>query len=88
MLMKFLTIKIKNIMTAITINIPDSLNIKVFNFSIYVASKMYEDGILSAGHAASVAGLSKRAFIEILGHYGVSVFSTSVKDLENDIVNA
>ena len=75
-------------MQVITLNIPDSLDMKVFNFSIYVASKMYEDGILSAGHAASVAGLSKRAFIEIMGQYGVSAFSTLLEDLENDIVNA
>jgi len=75
-------------MQAVTLNIPNSLDMKVFNFSIYVASKMYEDGILSAGHAASVAGLSKRAFIEVMGHYGVSAFSTSLQDLENDIANA
>ena len=75
-------------MTTVTLNIPDSLNMKMFNFSIYVASKMYEDGILSAGHAASIAGLSKRAFIEIMGHYGVSAFSTSFEDLKNDVNNA
>lgn len=69
-------------------NIPDSLDLKVFDFSIYVASKMYEDGILSSGQAAAVAGLSKRAFIEIMGHYGVSVFSISLEDLRNDIANA
>jgi predicted HTH domain antitoxin len=75
-------------MTTVTLNIPGVLDMKTFNLSIYVASKMYEDGILSAGHAASVAGLSKRAFIEIMGHYGVSAFSTSIEDLENDMANA
>ena len=39
-----------------------------------LAAKLYERGILSAGQAAEVAGLSKRAFIELLGKYGVSVF--------------
>ena len=48
---------------------------------IVVASKLYEDGKLSARQAASIAGLSKRAFIELLGRYNVSVFSTSLVDL-------
>jgi hypothetical protein len=46
------------------------------------------EGTLSSGQAAELAGLSKRSFIEMLGKYGVSVFSTSVEDLESDIANA
>jgi predicted HTH domain antitoxin len=53
-----------------------------------IASKLYEDAILSVGQAAEMVGLSKRAFIEMLGKYGVSVFSTSVSDLHIDISNA
>lgn len=49
---------------------------------------MYEDGLLSAGQAAALAGVSKRTFIELMGKYGVSVFSTSVDDLLNDVNNA
>jgi predicted HTH domain antitoxin len=53
-----------------------------------VAAKLYEDAILSSGQAAQIVGLSKRAFIEMLGKYGVSVFSTSISDLHSDIANA
>ncbi len=53
-----------------------------------LASRLYESGKLSAGQAAEVAGLSKRTFIELLGRYGVSVFSQSAEDLQNDIENA
>ena len=53
-----------------------------------VAAKLYEDAILSSGQAAQIVGLSKRAFIEMLGKYGVSVFSTSVSDLHSDMANA
>jgi predicted HTH domain antitoxin len=49
---------------------------------------LYEDGKLSSGQAAEIAGLSKRTFIELLGRYGVSVFSNSIEDLNNDIANA
>ena len=53
-----------------------------------VASKLYEDGRLSSGQAAEMVGLSKRAFIELLGQYGVSVLSQSIPDLHSDIANA
>jgi predicted HTH domain antitoxin len=76
------------IMRTVQLNIPDSLDLKDYDFSMIVASKLYEDAKLSAGQAAEMAGLSKRAFIEILGKYGVSVFSTSISDLHSDIANA
>lgn len=61
---------------------------KTFDFSVYVAAKLYEDGLVSAGQASEMAGLSKRTFVEILGKYGVSLFSQSVDDLNKDIANA
>ena len=72
----------------VVLNIPESLNSKTFDVSIYLAAKMYEDKLLSSGQAAEMVGLSKRAFIEILGKYGVSLFSQSTDDLKNDIENA
>jgi len=72
----------------VTLTIPEDASLKPAELPIYLAAKMYEDGILSAGQAAEMAGLSKPAFIEIMGKYGVSVFSTSVDDLLNDIKNA
>lgn len=75
-------------MNETTLQIPSSINTKQFNVSVYLATKLYEDGLLSAGQAAEMVKLSKRTFIEILGLYGVSIFSTSVDDLKNDIANA
>lgn len=75
-------------MRTIKLNIPDDIEMKDFDFSMIIASKLYEDGKLSAGQAAKIAGLSKRTFIELLGKYGVSVFSNSLSDLESDIANA
>lgn len=75
-------------MRTIQLHIPDDLDLKDYDFSMIIASKLYEEGKLSAGQASEIAGLSKRAFIELLGRYGVSIFSTSLSDLESDIVNA
>lgn len=75
-------------MRTIQINIPDSLDLKDYDYSMIIAAKLYEDSKLSAGQAAEIVGLSKRAFIEMLGKFGVSVFSSSIFDLQSDIANA
>jgi len=75
-------------MRTIQLHIPDDVDLKDYDFSMIIASKLYEEGRLSAGQASEIAGLSKRAFIELLGRYGVSIFSTSLSDLESDIANA
>jgi predicted HTH domain antitoxin len=72
----------------ITVNLPENLGLREFDFVVYFASKLYEDGLLSSGQAADMAGLSKKSFIEILGKYNVSLFSQSEDDLLNDIKNA
>ena len=78
----------KQAMRTIHFNIPDDVDLKDYDFSMIIASKLYEDGILSSGQAAELAGLSKWTFIELLGRYGVPVFSKSLSDLESDISNA
>ena len=75
-------------MRTIQINIPDSIEMSNYDFSMMVAAKLYEEQKLSSGQAAEIVGLSKRAFIELLGVYGVSVFSNSILDLHSDIANA
>ena len=72
----------------LTINLPENLDLKLFDVSIYLAAKLYEDGILSSGQAAEMVGLSKTAFIEVIGKYGVSLFSQSAEDLSKDLENA
>jgi predicted HTH domain antitoxin len=75
-------------MRTIQLNIPDSLDLKDYDFSMIIASKLYEDAKISSGQAAKIVGLSKTAFIEMLGKYGVSVFSNSISDLHSDMSNA
>jgi hypothetical protein len=75
-------------MKSVIVNLPDADAFNTFNISVYLAAKMYEDGILTTGQAADVANLTKRAFIEIMGKYGVSIFGNDINDLKNDITNA
>ena len=75
-------------MRTLKLHLPESIEKNDNELIMIIASKLYEDKTLSSGQAAKLAGLSKRAFIEMLGKYGVSVFSTSINDLESDIDNA
>ena len=71
-----------------TINIPDSVELDEKDFILFVAAQLYEKGKMSLGQAAELAELSKRAFLEILGKYNVSVFNYPASDLQRDIRNA
>lgn len=75
-------------MKTLTIDIPDSLDIKDKEAAMLLATKLYEQGKLSLGQAAELAGLSKRTFAEILGKYDVSLFNYSPKELSRDVKNA
>jgi predicted HTH domain antitoxin len=72
----------------LTVEVPRLSNLSVFDLKMSLAAKLYEDGKLSTGHCAEIAGLSKRAFIEMLGNYGVSVFNQSVPEIQSDIEHA
>ncbi len=71
----------------IELTLPKSLDVSDFELKMIIASKLYELGKLSSGQAAEVAGLSKRAFIELLGKYNVSVFGYDEKELKADLKN-
>jgi len=73
---------------SIILNLPEDLNISSFEVKMIIASKLFHDGKLSSGQAAEIVDLSKRAFLELVGKYGVSVFGTSIDDIESDLNNA
>ena len=75
-------------MTTLTLNLPKTVKLEERELLMILASKLYEQGKLSLGQAAELAGLSKRAFMEILGDYGVSIFNYPADDLEKDLENA
>ena len=75
-------------MRIVTLQIPDSLDLDNRQIAMLVASRLYEQGKLSLGQAAQVAGLTKRTFAELLGAYNVSIFNFPVSDLSKDVVNA
>ena len=75
-------------MKTLTVNVPDNLEMDNRYLAMLVSTRLYEQGKLSIGQAAEVAGLSKRTFAELLGSYNVSIFNFPASDLSRDVANA
>ena len=75
-------------MKILTLNLPDSLDLDNSDLSMLIATKLYEQGKLSLGQAAELAGLTKRTFAELLAKYEVSIFNSPASDLAKDVANA
>lgn len=75
-------------MKTLTINIPDTVEADERELAMIVATRLYEQGKLSLGQAAEVAGLTKRTFAELLGSCNVSIFNFPASDLSKDVANA
>jgi predicted HTH domain antitoxin len=75
-------------MKVLTLNIPDNIDVDNRELAMLVASRLYEQGKLSLGQAAELAGLTKRTFAELLGSYNVSIFNFPASELSRDVANA
>lgn len=75
-------------MRTVNFKIPDNVDLDDNEIALLVASTLYEKGKLTLGQAADVAGLTKRAFAELLGKYEVSIFNFPPSDLARDVENA
>lgn len=75
-------------MQTISFQIPALSGVSEFDARVILAGELYQREKVSLGQAAEITGLSKRAFIEIMGKYGFSVFSESIEDFRNDVKNA
>jgi len=72
----------------LTLNIPDNIDLDDMQVAMLVATRLYEQGKLSLGQAAELAGLTKRTFAELLGKYDVSIFNYPASDIARDVANA
>ncbi len=75
-------------MKTLVLNIPDALDLDDKEATMLLATKLYEQGKLSLGGAAELAGYSKSTFMELLSKYNVPIFNFDPCELVNDINNA
>ena len=71
-------------MSVITLQLPDKLELDAKDTVKFLAAKLFESSRLSIGQAADLTGLSKTAFAEILGDYGVSLINYPVSEILKD----
>jgi len=71
----------------IFVTLPE-MNIKEDEVKLLLAIKLLEEGIVSLGKAAEIAGYSEKAFVEILVHKGISPIKYSKLDLEKELKHA
>ena len=72
------------VMKTLILNIPEKLDLEPTETTKFLAAKLFEAGKLSLGQGAEMTGLSKPAFAEILGDYGVSVCNFPVAEIKYD----
>ena len=75
-------------MKTVVLQIPDAADIDEREAAMLLATKLYEQGKLSMGQAAELAGYSKQTFMELLSRYNVPIFNYDPSELKNDIKNA
>lgn len=71
--------------TELKVDLPS--NLSEDEAKLLLAVKLYEVGKASPGQAAKLAGLSKRAFVEVLGLYKVPVFNYSPEELRQELAS-
>ena len=69
----------------LTITLPETTTATELDIKLTIASRLYENGQLSLGQAAELAGMTKRVFAELLGKYGVSLFSQTPDEVREDM---
>ena len=75
-------------MKTLILTLPDNLEVDNNDLTMLLATRLYEQGKLSLGQAADLAGYTKRAFIELLSKYGVSIFNYPATEIFQDVTNA
>ena len=70
---------------SIDISIPETITISEHEVRMTLASQLFDRGLISSGQGAAIVGISKRAFIELLGKYNVSPFQYAIDEILEDV---
>ncbi|WP_420454987.1 UPF0175 family protein [Rubrivirga sp.] len=72
-------------MSTLTVELPPDLSPE--RARLLLAVQLFEDGEVSLGYAAGMAGLSLVSFVEILARRGIPVIDYDPEDLEAELVH-
>ena len=76
-------------MTQVSVPLPDAVlaaarkspDEVVHDMRVAVAVRWYQQGVVTQGTAAEIAGLGRAAFIDVLGEFGVSATQETIDDI-------
>lgn len=69
------------------VNLPE-MNINSTEVKLLLAIKLLEEGLISLGRAAEIAGYSEKAFVKVLINRGVPPIKYEKLELEEELKNA
>ena len=70
-------------MSTLTVELPLSLDPE--RARLLLAVRLFEEGDVSLGYAAEMAGYSVRTFVELLGKRGIPVVDYPASDLDDEL---
>lgn len=70
-------------MSTVVLELPDSIPAE--DAKLALAMALFENGRLTQGQAAQVAGYTRETFIELLGKHRVSFTNISPEDLDEEV---
>jgi predicted HTH domain antitoxin len=72
-------------------SLPDAMQISPAEFErearFAMASRLYQEGRISSGHAALLAGMARVDFLFTLSRHGISISNLSDEDLLDDLAH-
>lgn len=77
--------KIERMNATVQLELPEGVKVSESELKMILAAKLFEMGELSSGQAAKMVGVTRRAFLESVGKYGVSIFQYDAEELEDDL---
>lgn len=69
-------------MNTLTVELPHDIDPE--EARLLLSIKLFEDGHISLGKAAEMAGYTKRTYMELLGKRGIPVFNYTPEDLADE----
>lgn len=70
-------------MNTLTVDLPYDVDPE--DARLLLSVKLFEDGRVSLGRAAEMAGYTRRTYVELLGRRGIPVFNYSAESLDEEM---
>jgi predicted HTH domain antitoxin len=67
------------------LTLPDTVDLNLEELKTIFIYSLFDRGILSSGQAAEILEISRTAFLENAGKYGVSIFQYDEGELEKEL---